>query len=470
MIICLAAGITVIGIVASCRIHQTAGEDSNGTSRQSGSSWSLSPLEMFNAVPNEYILKFKTSDENAVKIAALREDECQAFLEGTNIDLHFRTQLNSAFGVSSITFAYPSAADSLSMSAKIGESGPTFQFPVQRPIATTQLAKACQGANSESINILEDDQLKGHIVEWMASAAPDCTIETKDSHFYCRIDSIDPALARKELQSLQRTMIRRWSRQPYVLTRRVATAIMLADALKATDVEKALDSVCKVFSFSKDFELPVALATPRWREAVCEPTSSTRIEAAEIGLAKTFAEVEFSRQLFERTSKLGILTVRIPKELAPSKDLWVSLQPQVDVATNLAEFEGSPKKNSKVEEVAEMPACWHPLFDPNAKEFTIARHIELVGAAESLNCRSSDLTGEPWKIPAAYLADSITSETEFVITNGRSKLLRLPAGNYVYSVRAHSEDMEFEEVPEGSTSGTIVWKKRRPSAVIKTWR
>jgi len=48
----------------------------------------------------------------------------------------------------------------------------------------------------------------------------------------------------------------------------------------------------------------------------------------------------------------------------------------------------------------------------------------------------TSVKGKQEVIAARYLATSITSETEFVITNGRGKMLRLPMGNYSYTLQA----------------------------------
>ena len=37
-----------------------------------------------------------------------------------------------------------------------------------------------------------------------------------------------------------------------------------------------------------------------------------------------------------------------------------------------------------------------------------------------------------------YIRESIASETEFPITNGRSKIIRLPKGDYRYAIRQNS--------------------------------
>jgi hypothetical protein len=75
-------------------------------------------------------------------------------------------------------------------------------------------------------------------------------------------------------------------------------------------------------------------------------------------------------------------------------------------------------------------------------------------------------------IPERYFADSITSETEFVIANGRSKTLRLPAGAYTYTLQALPDNQEeWDDAAQSMprANGRIVWDMGRPRPVINSW-
>jgi hypothetical protein len=71
-----------------------------------------------------------------------------------------------------------------------------------------------------------------------------------------------------------------------------------------------------------------------------------------------------------------------------------------------------------------------------------------------------------------YVLNSITSETEFAVSNGTPKVLRLPKGEYQYTIRIPS-DRVVEGQPDDSdmprSSGIISWKNRRPAAKIIQW-
>jgi hypothetical protein len=117
-------------------------------------------------------------------------------------------------------------------------------------------------------------------------------------------------------------------------------------------------------------------------------------------------------------------------------------------------------------------ACWHPLFSIDQNSMQIARYLDLTGESKGISClEQSDVkTAADAISPSTYLADSITSETEFVITNGHSKMLRLPAGSYTYEIRGHFEALGWEPGSEDAkTKGQITWSNKRPSVTIKSW-
>jgi hypothetical protein len=96
---------------------------------------------------------------------------------------------------------------------------------------------------------------------------------------------------------------------------------------------------------------------------------------------------------------------------------------------------------------------------------------------------------------AKYLAESVTSDTEFLLINGEAKMLRLPTGSYSYTIHAapdhvaefsmaettpqETDDERDEEnapvveeqsaIQGPSTTGKIQWETRRPRPIIRTW-
>ena len=99
----------------------------------------------------------------------------------------------------------------------------------------------------------------------------------------------------------------------------------------------------------------------------------------------------------------------------------------------------------------------------------------MTGDAQHLSCEEiRDYRGpSPFPSSERYFAESVTSETEFIVQNGRSKTLRLPAGKYSYTLRVLPDDPEiWDDVSQQSStaSGQINWDDRRPRPVISTWQ
>jgi len=310
------------------------------------------------------------------------------------------------------------------------------------------------------------------IREWLNGIAPDCHFAAADAHGWnCELPSIDATLAERELTEIRRSTISRWTHKPYVLMRRLAITHALAQALKSDDKSKGLDRICRVIASSLPVELPATLTSIRWQAAVCHEGGIDRIAAAQVGLSKGLQEIEHLRQLFEKTSRLGLVTIRMPRDKVPSKDLWVSLRPAKGVTDSLvrethdlAAAEGFAK------------ACWHPIYAEDPNLMNLSNELELSGEGHGVSCLSTPSTQPPLRKfftnPERYIAESITSETEFVVTNGHTKVLRLPLGFYSYTIHGLPEnpaDWEESEVIDHQTTGEIEWTKNRPNLVIQQW-
>lgn len=74
--------------------------------------------------------------------------------------------------------------------------------------------------------------------------------------------------------------------------------------------------------------------------------------------------------------------------------------------------------------------CWHPVFSAALDLLRIADGMKLTGKNFTLECGFSydhnSIAGTESVPLSKYLIQSLSSETEFVIDNGQSKLMRLP--------------------------------------------
>jgi hypothetical protein len=158
---------------------------------------------------------------------------------------------------------------------------------------------------------------------------------------------------------------------------------------------------------------------------------------------------------------------------AVSKEFWVSLSPKQDVAENLAKLSAriwaeNVASGGNGQEVT--TGCWHPIFGSEHAKLLLAKQLDLVGTAKANLC--TDATAMPPEVsddPHRYLAGSITSETEFVLNNFDSILLRLPIGSYEVSLRHYiPANDDWETDPPLLGTSEMAWTKTRPKIVINT--
>jgi hypothetical protein len=384
--------------------------------------------------------------------------------------LNLEVITHSAFGNHRTAFAIRGDDKSETVRATIDETAMGFpsSLPIKDRVNTLVCASKEVGKTTAEITTESFDQIR----EFLESVGPDCEqITAKKMGWFCKVASVDPESAKQELIGVRTAMIRKWSRQPYLLARRLAVGIQIANALQSDRVEKSLDTFCNIIKDNLPQEVPIVMTSKKWQNALCTKESEFRVEAAMFGLAKTINEIDFMRQLFEATSKLGSLTIRVPKDVSPSGQFFVQLKPQADVNGNLA---SASLKLWKTDGTAEEPQrpCWHPLFMETPQLMEIAINLAMAGDSTRALCDRAKPSIASEQYLESYLADSITSETEFVVSNGRAKVLRLPTGEYSYTVHALPENPdEWDDASLTATpaTGLIEWTVKKPRAIISSW-
>lgn len=397
-------------------------------------------------------------------VAIMQAPDCSAGSDAEK-ELHFKAKLLSDFGTAEADLTLVQAGDKEAVRAQVDRF--RMNFATTTPVKGELIKAACEAKakiQDRTTITLTQSQLV-QLREWMLMVSPDCRIlEATAGGFACQLPVMSATKAKDELTDIQTTMIRRWSRQPYLLARRLAIGISLAQALEAPKPEHALDTLCKIMKSSLPVELPAALSSKRWQNAACQKDNPNRVRVAGVGLAKTVNETFFMKQLFEATSRLGFLSVRVPMENLPNKEVLVTLAPESDVADNLT------KETARLSRGAS--ACWHPAFAESPELLKLARQLSLVGEAARVACADLPQSEQAKGATERYIAESITSETEFVITNGRAKTLRLPTGSYKYTLRNLPENPdEWDDASQvtAKSEGQIVWDAKRPRPVIASW-
>lgn len=319
----------------------------------------------------------------------------------------------------------------------------------------------------------------------LEKAVPECHVKIHGEKFICELPVADPLIVAKEVDEFRRTMISRWSRQPYIIARRASVAGQLAhlmrDSKDSESSQLAMQKFCKLLKISVHDELPLIISSPAWKNFICDAKENwqKRMNVALFGLKKATDEMNILKNLFDQSSHVGLFTVHIPKNDLPKnthgdivQDFTVTITPDSAVfdgmATQLSSF---LKKDTEDGVTSAYDLCWHPLFAKVSPgfDFEIAKQTQIFRSSSHVHCLNSKSSQILSQESMKYLTSSLASETQFVMTNGRSRLVRLPAGRYTYKVTVPQElsaegDSEQEDgviEPENLvvSVGQLNWEK-----------
>jgi hypothetical protein len=352
-------------------------------------------------------------------------------------------------------------------------------FKVDRPSPFTEedLTKLCESKSHglSSHLIATTDTLPDRLQTFLSEVAPDCLISLNQGEgWQCELKSQTLAESVNTLDRIKTNMIQKWTRQPYILMRRMAVTHQFAQALNQRDPHASLDRICKVMALSTGAELPLAFANQRWRKQVCyQLNGEKRVTLANAALSKSVQELELLHGLVENSSRSGLLQVKIPMAQVPSKDLWITLTPSTTTFDTIKETIDATLVERRANKDKKNTSCWHPLFGGDDKSTIVAKQLILTGFSEHKDCTLTGGGDEKLEQSMSfnYLNDSISGETEFMVTNGQSKMLRLPLGLYTYNIRdiPPTLDTWMTEPAKIESTGEVAWLGRRPVPAIREW-
>ena len=127
-------------------------------------------------------------------------------------------------------------------------------------LCTKELAESQQ-------DILQDDD-KDLLFSSPNNIAPDCHFKFKNGELLCEQKKVSKREALKDVKKLKKKLLRKWSRHPYLLARKLSISYQLASAVQSSKSDK-LDRVCRVVEASLKEELPYAISMPRWKNTAC---------------------------------------------------------------------------------------------------------------------------------------------------------------------------------------------------------
>ncbi|MBC7659748.1 MAG: hypothetical protein H7249_08570 [Chitinophagaceae bacterium] len=314
---------------------------------------------------------------------------------------------------------------------------------------------------TDSTHLPAGSEAGKELMSILKTVAPDCSFGTdKDGHLECGIQHGSAPELRGRLETLTKNMSTKWNHQPYLLIRRLTLTRQLLEASQQNDDLKAIHKFCRITEFSLPHELPLSFRSLNWQSKVCRDKNPNK-DLMMIGLDQSVREIEALARRIEDTSLIGTFTLAVPFDKSPVKEYWITLQPM-----DLPVLAKSDSPNTST-------CVWHPIFADQMDKTIIAVELgQLASPSKKSFCTPVPDLAKNVKAADHYIRASIASEMEFPIVNGQSRQLRLPTGDYKFSITQlngpFSEEMFTTEEIIPISIGQISWKTK-PHLVIKSW-
>ncbi len=323
-------------------------------------------------------------------------------------------------------------------------------------------ALLCEHHEEASITFGRESPGAREILQPLKLLAPDCTFEwTEEKGLICQLPRPSDAEVFASLETIKRNMTTKWNHQPYLLIRRLTLTSQLLESVERPEKRADLDKVCRIMRFSLPSELPLSFRSKLWQDKVCQGKNRDR-DAALMAIQEAAQEIQALSRRIEDASLVGLFTLSIPRDQSMAKGYLVTLQP---IETPYISSADQPNSS--------LPCVWHPLFSDQMENQLIAMDLEMVQSRGASTCAASPGLVNAYRDANIYVRSSVASEMEFQISNGQSKKLRLPTGDYQYSVIQYNgpfpEELVSPEEVAPVSSGQISWKSAKPHLIIKSW-
>ena len=352
-----------------------------------------------------------------------------------------------------------------------------FWIPASEHQVSTLKALLCQ-ENPDRILIGKARTVLTNLLEELA---PDCEFtEVPGEGFACELASLDAGSALSRLKKMQKDILRKWKRQPYLFLRRLTITKQLAQLLLNRSQFDEVEQFCSLLSLSHAKELSLVMRSEVWQQGFCQSSSTESFQWGEIGIEQATRELSFFQKLLDKSNRLGQLKVHIPRSLHRTKELWVQIQPDQDVANQVLQtalgmnpfriHEEQGKLQLKELPIRASTSCWNPLYHDDYRSLSLAS-LMLLSGNRPTRCYLQDEDDGQSLSHTSYLYEGIIGETSFVVDNGRYKVLHLPMGTYNYTiVNLPPSSKRWAPLKlKDQSKGAFAWSSRRPRPQIKTW-
>jgi hypothetical protein len=338
-----------------------------------------------------------------------------------------------------------------------------FLVNLPKPLQHLPAAQLCNKARGEaSITLNVQSAETDEILSPIQLIAPDCRLVTKEGEkgLSCILKNHSLSELTNSLENSKRNVSTKWNHQPYLLIRRLTLAQQFISAIESDRSIRDTRRFCRIASQSLPNELPLSFQSKLWQDKVCGQAALDR-EMALLGLELAVREIESLSKRIEEASHIGVFTLALPPNPNAAKDYWITLQPVNDP---LLTAENTPLST---------PCSWHPLFATRLDQQLIASELASATPQSAVSCPKTGEMLESKKLADTYIRSSIASEMEFEISNRQSKKLRLPTGDYQYTITQYN-GLAFDETSTAQAliplaTGSISWKKAQPHTIIRNW-
>lgn len=363
---------------------------------------------------------------------------------------HYCTNLDADFHPFKIQLTMPDQNLQLkiSPSPKVEGSGLLLSYNEQNsiyPIPREDLNQFRSSLCSDPEQHFHSQTLFHTVQNWLEKWSPFCRWQVQQgTGWSCEFKDIDISQMKDELQSMKVRTLRKWKRYPYLFSRKLnITEQIIRHITSSTNSYEAMKQICKLIKFSKENELPSVLSENKWQKFICNNAHSSNNKLAIMKWSISFSKKELDRleQLADKVSKTDHLLVRIPQSLQPSKSFWIRLIPDKEVSENflyhLLDSQNTTLADIEKNKDMQSSICLLPGF---VDFFAQKSKYKLLGFNNENNyCKNlnhKDSLERDQLLKASYaIGEAIIGELDFVVSNGRYKILRLPKGNYKYQLQ-----------------------------------
>ena len=414
-------------------------------------------------------------DHDSLHISAHPSEECKTNENILNFRLPILIEENMP--IQYIEVSGPLLSDYTEHLYKIKTGPYEFFIPLNQSKSKKLISHIC----NPSLMSAGQKALKVIILDILKKTNPDCDyLDRSGIGWKCSLPTLSPQVAHNRFEDMQKVILRKWKRPPYAFLRRLMVSKQLAKLFLNQPESEEIQKFCSILKLSMKNEIPLIMQSEDWKTYFCSGPAGQRKYWASIGLKEAELELWFIKNLLDKANTTGQLRIKLPRNSHKSHDILVNLVPSEDVMDHIIRLAMS--LNSVVKKYHEhhfitgstllkvQPKCWSPVYQKSSKMLRLSALITSKDSKQSICFVPAD-RWDGYKSHVSYLTSGIIGETDFVVGNGKYKILQLPKGSYRYTLKSlpNNSLRWYPSLLENKSSGEITWSSKRPRPIIKKW-